>query len=308
MSSTVVNWGDMPTRVVDRGPFGVRWTNLGEAIGTRGTGARRMEIEPGRRSTPAHAHTAEEEIFYVLGGSGLSWQDGVTFAVSAGDCLVHLPLAEAHTLVAGDDGLDALVFSNRRPVEACRLPRAGVSWLGPTWVATGEDPNPWGREIAAGELECPLPSERPARIVALADVPAREGGRGDFQRTLRPVSRAAGSRDLGLNHVHVPEGKLSYPLHCHSTEEEIFVVLEGHGTFMLGSDEHELRPGSVVCRPAASGVAHAVRGGAGGVTYLAFGDRNNADMTWYPTSKKVAFSGLGVIGRLEPLEYYDGEV
>ena len=141
--------------MVDQGPFGVRWTNLGEAAGTRSTGVRRMEIQPGRRSTPAHAHTAEEEIFFILGGSGLSWQDGQTFEVSTGDCLVHLPRAEAHTLVAGPDGLDALVFSTRRPVEACRLPRAGVSWLGPTWVTSGEAPNPWAREAAAGELECP---------------------------------------------------------------------------------------------------------------------------------------------------------
>ena len=308
MGDVVVQWSDIEPRLVDHGPFGVRWTNLGEAAGTRSTGVRRMEIQPGRRSTPAHAHTAEEEIFFLLGGSGLSWQDGQTFEVSTGDCLVHLPRAEAHTLVAGSDGLDALVFSTRRPVEACRLPRAGVSWLGPTWVTSGEGANPWAREAAAGELECPQPSERPSRIVALADVPERSGGRGDFERTLRLISRAAGARDLGLNHVYVPEGKSSFPLHCHSTEEEVFVVLEGQGTFLLGDDQHQLVPGSVVARPAGTGVAHAVRGDAGGITYLAFGEHNNADMTWYPTSKKVSFKGLGVIGRLEPLEYYDGEL
>lgn len=31
-------------------------------------------------------------------------------------------------------------------------------------------------------------------------------------------------------------------------------------------------------------------------------------MTWYPNSKKISFRGLGVIGRLEALGYYDGEV
>lgn len=308
MSSVVAHWDDMAVREVDQGPFGVRWTNLGGAVGTRTTGVRRLEIQPGRRSTPAHAHTAEEEIFFVLGGSGLSWQDGEIFEVSAGDCLVHLPMAEVHTLVAGDQGLDALAFSTRRPVEACRLPRAGVSWLGPTWVATGEDANPWARETAAGDLECPPPSERPSRMVALADVRPREGRRGDFQRSLRALGQAAGSRDAGLNHVCVPEGKLSYPLHCHSTEEEIFIVLEGRGTLLLGADEHELRPGSIAFRPAGTGVAHALKGGVGGLTYLAFGERNAADMVWYPTSKKVSFKGLGVMGRLEPLEYYDGEV
>ncbi|MHB8867629.1 MAG: cupin domain-containing protein [Thermoleophilia bacterium] len=306
--SIVIHWDDVEKREVDLGPIAARWTDLGGAAGTVTTGLRRIELEAGKRPTPAHMHTAEEEIFFVLGGSGLSWQDGAVYEVRAGDCLVHLPRAETHTLVAGDGGLDVLAFGTRRPVEACRVPRAGVSWLGPSWVVSGESPHPWGREVAAGELECPPPSPRPSRIKGLLEVQPREGGRGEFYRALCPVSRAAGSRDLGLNHVHVPEGKISYPLHCHSAEEEVFVVLEGRGAFLLGDREYELTPGSVVARPAGTGVAHAVRGGEGGITYLACGERVNTDMIWYPTSKKVSIKGLGVIGRLEPLEYYDGEV
>jgi uncharacterized cupin superfamily protein len=308
VSEVVVNWNQMEASAVDIGPFGGRWTNIGAAMGTINTGVRRAEIAPGKRSTPAHMHTAEEEIFFILAGGGLSWQDGETYEVAAGDCLVHLPRAEAHTLIAGDDGLDVLVFSTRRHVEACRLPRAGVSWLGPSWVVSGESPHPWGREVAAGDLECPPPSPRPSRIASLEGVTPRKGSRGEFQRELRALGAAAGSREIGLNHLFLPEGKTSYPLHCHSAEEEVFIVLEGRGTFLLGDDEHPLEAGSVVVRPAASGVAHAVRGGAGGITYLAFGERINADMAWYPRSKKVSFKGLGVMGRLEPLEYYDGEV
>ena len=131
MSNVVVHWDEAAVREVDQGPFGVRWTNLGEAAGTRSTGVRRMEIQPGRRSTAAHAHTAEEEIFFVLGGSGLSWQDGQTFEVSTGDCLVHLPRAEAHTLVAGHDGLDALLFSTRDPSKPAVCPGRESRGSGP---------------------------------------------------------------------------------------------------------------------------------------------------------------------------------
>ncbi|MHB0980099.1 MAG: cupin domain-containing protein [Thermoleophilia bacterium] len=308
MSDVVIHWDDVEKRVVDLGPISARWTDLGMAAGTVTTGVRRIELEPGKRSTSAHMHTAEEEIFFVLGGSGLSWQDDATFEVSAGDCLVHLPRAEAHTLMGGDLGLDVLAFSTRRPVEACRLPRAGVSWLGPSWVTSGDGAHPWGREIAAGELECPPPSPRPSRIVAVDAVAPREVGRGDYLLSSRDLGRAAGSRDIGLRHVHLAEGRLSYPLHCHSAEEEVFVVLEGRGRFLLGADEYELRPGCVVARPAGTGVAHAVRGGEGGITYLAFGERDSNDLTWYPNSKKVYFRGLGVMGRIEPLGYYDGEV
>ncbi|MBU2600790.1 MAG: cupin domain-containing protein [Actinobacteria bacterium] len=304
----VVHWDEAEGREVDQGPFGARWTDLGKASDTVSTGVRRIEIRPGKRSTPAHAHTAEEEIFYVLGGTGLSWQDGAVFEVAAGDCLVHLPRGEAHTLIGGDEGLDVLVFSTRRPVEACRLPRAGVSWLGPSWVTSGDGGHPWGREMAAGELECPAPSARPARISTVGEVAPREVGRGGFQLTIRDLARAAGSRDIGLRHAHLAEGMLSYPLHCHSAEEEVFVVLEGQGSFLLGDEEHDLRPGCVVARPSGTGKAHALRGGADGITYLAFGERSNNDMTWYPNSTKISFRGLGVIGRLEPLSYYDGEV
>ncbi len=42
------------------------WTDLGKAGGSVATGLKRIQIEPGRRSTPAHVHEVEEEIFYVL--------------------------------------------------------------------------------------------------------------------------------------------------------------------------------------------------------------------------------------------------
>src|SRR5437868_13300495 len=41
------------------------------------------------------------------------------------------------------------------------------------------------------------------------------------------------SQRTGLNHVRVPPGMLNVPLHCHSAEEELFVVLEGSGSLEL---------------------------------------------------------------------------
>ncbi len=61
---------------------------------------------------------------------------------------------------------------------------------------------------------------------------------------------------------------LNMPPHCHSAEEEIFVVLEGDGQLLLWEDdgvaEHAVGPGSVVARPPGTGVAHAFRGGETG--------------------------------------------
>jgi mannose-6-phosphate isomerase-like protein (cupin superfamily) len=56
---------------------------------------------PGQVATPAHAEGAEEEIFSVLSGSGISWQDGEAYQIGAGECLVQLPEEQAHTLRGG---------------------------------------------------------------------------------------------------------------------------------------------------------------------------------------------------------------
>ena len=40
---------------------------------------------------------------------------------------------------------------------------------------------------------------------------------------------------------------------------------------------------------------------------LAYGTRDPADACWYPDSRKISWRGLGVIYRVEPLDYWDGE-
>src|SRR5438874_2575974 len=84
----------------------------GAAAGAVRAGLSRYRMAPGERAMPVHVHADEEELFYVLGGIGLSWQDGRTYAVAPGDCVVHRASAESHTIVAGDLGLDVLAFSS----------------------------------------------------------------------------------------------------------------------------------------------------------------------------------------------------
>ena len=209
----------------DAGPFRATWRELG--ANSKTVGLRRIEIDPGFQPTPPHVHGAEEEIVYVLDGSGLSWQNGQTFEIGPGDCLVHRAGREAHTLKAGPDGLDVLIYGQRVSGEAGFLPRAHVAWLGPTWVDAGTGDEPWAREIAAGPLEIPEPVARPSSIVNLEDAPSEYDGQ------LRQLGEAAGSTRTGLNWVSLPPGEAGAPPHCHSAEEEIFVVLAGGGTLLL---------------------------------------------------------------------------
>jgi uncharacterized cupin superfamily protein len=282
-------------------------------------GARRLRIPAGSWSTPLHLEGSEEEIFFVLDGTGVSLQqvggEEQAFAVGPGDCLVHLALVHAHTLQAGPDGLEVLTFGQRHYARNTLLPRAGVSWLGPTWVLQGApEDHPYKREAAVGPPEVGELAARPSHIVNVEDVERATRDGATVARTVRDLGRAAGSFATGLRLFDAAPGKLHAPPHCHTAEEEIFVVLEGDGTLELwpgrpvdGPEEHPVRRGSVVARPAGTGVAHAFRGGPGGLSLLAYGTRDPRDVAYYPRSGKVSLRGVGVVGRLDVLDYWDGE-
>ena len=318
----IAHWDDVDGIRHDVGQLRFERFDLGEAAGTVTVGVTRACVDPGGISSPLHVELAEEEVFYVLGGSGLSVQDDgdtrTAYTVGEGDCLVHRAGEEAHTLVAGPEGIDVLAFGERADPTLTYLPRAGVARAGIT-LEVSDGPHPWEREAAAGELEIPDPSPRPERIVNVADVrvfPPRR--KVTVQADWRDLGRAAGSVRTGLKHVATVPGKLMAPPHCHSAEEEIFVVLEGEGTLELtpapdrvrkqiAPESHPVRRGSVVSRPAGTGVAHAFRAGEDGLTLLAYGTRNPNDIAYYPRSNKIFFRGAGVMARIEHVDYWVDE-
>jgi uncharacterized cupin superfamily protein len=304
VSEHVTHWDDVEGYRRSAGDIDATWFDLGGAAGSVQVGVHRIRLEPGRRSTPAHVHGAEEEIFYVLDGWGLLWQDGAVCEVRAGDAIVHLPNSETHTLRAGGQGLDVLAFGQRVPLELCYLPRAGHAWAGPTVVEATGLRDLFKLDDAAGPFEFGPAGGRPENVVALADAPAGDSRRG---RVRRDLGRAAGSSRTGLKHVTSPPGVLTCVPHCHSAEEELFVVLEGDGVGSLGDETFPVRPGSVIARPPGTTVAHSFTAGEDGIALLAYGTREPHDICYYPRSGKIAISGLGVIGRIEPLDYWDGE-
>jgi uncharacterized cupin superfamily protein len=301
---SIVNINDAPAGELAVGHIKGMWRDLGRQAGTRTVGLRRIEVTEDHFSTPAHEHGADEEIFFVLAGEGLLWQDGQTSALAAGDCIVHRPKRGPHTLRAGVGGLDVLVFGQRLDPALTALPRAGIAWSFPRWVALGEGDTPFEREAACGPPECPPPSaERPRNVVALAEVEPVFDGRA------RRLGKAAGATATGLNHVVLAAAAKGAPAHCHSHEEELFVVLEGGGVLELWArgatqpGEQPLRAGDVVSRPAGTGVAHALRPGPDGLVYLAYGTREHTDMCFYPQSGRVSIRGLGIALRSPEIEF-----
>jgi uncharacterized cupin superfamily protein len=301
----LAHWDEVEGNRREKGPMAATWQRLGDAAGAKGLGLNRVRVEPGRLPTPPHSHGRSEEIYFVLDGSGFLWQDEAVCEVRAGDTIVQTADHYEHTFKGGPDGLEYLVFGTRHPVEYGWLPRSRAVRLSWPWVE-GRADDPWDVEAMVGELEFAEPGERPENVVALDDVPFDEDGD-------KVLGTAAGSERTGLNWIRRETGKRGSPPHCHSEETEAFVVLEGSGTLELvhvqrgDREEHELRPGHIIARPPATRVAHAILGGAEGITYLAYGTREPNDIAYYPRSNKVYFRGVGLMTRLERLDYWDGE-
>jgi uncharacterized cupin superfamily protein len=178
----------------------------------------------------------------------------------------------------------------------------------------GRTDDPWDIEARAEPLAFGKPAPRPANIVNAGEVELEHWG----SATTAPLATHERSRQSGLHWEQVTAGHRGSPPHCHSEEEEVFVILEGAATLELWPspvreargaryEEVALRPGHIVARPPGSGVSHSFLSGPDGVTMLIYGTRRPNDMCFYPRSSKIFWRGLGVIGRIESLEYDDGE-
>jgi uncharacterized cupin superfamily protein len=311
---TLSHWDDVEGERRDVGDMRATFRGLGEAAGATLVGVARIDIDPGCRPGPVHQHASEEEIFFVLEGSGLAWIDGAVHEIGAGDTIVYVAGGPEHTIIAGDRGLSVLAYGENHAPPLVRLPRAGTARRGELWLELSHD-DPLEREAAAGPLMTPSATPRPPCIVALADVEAEEMDEGRFKDSSRGLGRAAGSVRTGLNHAVMAAEKWSCPPHWHGNEHELFVVLEGGGDLLLFDDrgelveEHPLRAGHCIARPGPSRPkrAHALRGGPEGITYLAYGTREPGEIVYYPRSKKAWLGSVMV--RLDLADdYWEGEV
>ena len=311
----IAHWDDVEPHRRAKGEMDATWQRLGAAAGTKDVGLNLVRVAPGKLPTPPHSHGASEEIYYVLEGSGLAWQDDQVHEVRPGDCVIHGADEMEHTFVAGSDGLAYLVFGTNHPTEIGWLPRSGAVRFGWPWVE-GRTDDPWDREAEAPPLAYGDPAPRPPNIVNAGEVEVEHPHAGVITA---PLATRELSDQAGCHWERLDAGARGAVPHCHSEEEEIFVILEGEGTLHLWpsplgrpsapapKEEIPVRAGHVVARPPATRVSHWFRAGAGGMTMLIYGTRKPNDMCWYPRSSKISWRGLGVIGRIEALEYYDGE-
>jgi len=159
-------------------------------------------------------------------------------------------------------------------------------------------------------------------VINLADVQLRETGHGDgFKAKTGSFGRLIGSTGIGVN-LHVVEpGKKAFPFHAHHQTHELFLILEGEGSYRFGAETYPVKSGDVLAAPTGGAeVAHQiVNTGKATLKYLGISaNPGNSDVVEYPDSGKFAVSsrfdwatgksGLRYVGRKESsLDYWDGE-
>src|SRR3954463_6921900 len=188
--TAIAHWDEARSARFDVGPMGADWDALGAAAGCDKVGLRRIRISPGKQSTPVHAHFGEEEIFYVLRGSGWSWQEGGVYEIGEGDVVLHPHGGPAHPVVAGPDGIHVLAFGDNLRHEAVRFPRIDATWIG-GMILDFHPVHQFQREPErAGAVPMPeRPDPRPPTIVNVADVEAMSFQRDGIDASARFLGR-----------------------------------------------------------------------------------------------------------------------
>jgi uncharacterized cupin superfamily protein len=105
--------------------FGVRMQVIGTRIGARHLGYNISEVPPGKRAFPCHNHRVNEEMFFILEGSGELRIGGQTYALRAGDVVACPPGGRetAHQIInSGTVPLRYLAVSTRMTPDLVEYP------------------------------------------------------------------------------------------------------------------------------------------------------------------------------------------
>ncbi|KKB83681.1 cupin [Devosia limi DSM 17137] len=127
-----------------------------------------------------------------------------------------------------------------------------------------------------------------------------------------------GLKGLGISYNEVPAGKSSCPFHSHHVEDELFVILEGEGTYRFGDQRLPFKAGDVLGAPAGGrDTAHQIiNTGSVPLKYLAVANNSDIEVCEYPDSGKFQVtsrlpdgSRIRHCGRegQNHLDYWDGE-
>ena len=81
-------------------------------------------------------------------------------------------------------------------------------------------------------------------VINIADVPLRDHAQGErYAAKLGRIGGQIGAKKLGCQLHVVPAGKRAFPRHAHHVNEEMFLILDGEGTYVLGDQRYAVKRG-----------------------------------------------------------------
>ena len=101
---------------------------IGPLLGAKDLGFSYDVVQPGKRSCPFHSHRGEEEMFFIVKGTGTLRYGSETRKVRAGDfiCCPTGGPETAHQIINDSDAeLGYISVSTMRAAEVCEYPDSG---------------------------------------------------------------------------------------------------------------------------------------------------------------------------------------
>jgi uncharacterized cupin superfamily protein len=149
------------------------------------------------------------------------------------------------------------------------------------------------------------------------DAPAEREQRAPlYDSVCARLARGTAARKLGASIDTVAPGMRSCPYHFHHAQEEMFIVIEGHGTLRVAGELIPLRAGDIAFIPPGPAYPHQIiNTSAAPLKYLSISTRDMPEIVEYPDSDKyLASAALGdgkffdaIQRSRNNVDYWDGE-
>lgn len=126
-------------------------------------------------------------------------------------------------------------------------------------------------------------------VVNIADLKLEPWKRSEFYGSADVrIGPMIGVKDLGISYSEVQPGMSSCPFHNHHVEDEMFIILEGEGTYRFGAESYPIKAGSVLGAPAGGqDTAHQIiNTGTTVLRYYGISTMSLAEVCEYPDSGK----------------------
>ncbi len=133
------------------------------------------------------------------------------------------------------------------------------------------------------------------------------------------LGHTLGLRHLGLGYSEVEPGKSGCPFHNHHVEDEVFIILEGEGTYRIGNERHPVKAGDILGAPAGGPeTAHQlINSGSVTLRYIVVSTKAATEICEYPDSGKFLAKTLDpdtgsyrfnqMVSETESIDYWHGE-